>query len=262
MSYPGGKAGAGVYQRIICEMPPHDVYIEAFAGGGAILRLKRPAAASIAIDADASACAALRAQAPPGCTVVCTDATRWLREHQWRPGTLVYLDPPYLSSTLSRPGRAYYRCAFSTPEQHANLLDVITSLPAMVAISGYWSELYADRLSGWRLVRFMAQTRGGPREECLWMNYPEPAELHDYRYLGEGYRERERMKRMQGRWAARLGAMPRLERYALLSAMAVHGEECRQAPAGAAIAPGEVRSPSPLAGDGDAVRIAGRGDAS
>ncbi|MCZ4283118.1 hypothetical protein O4H49_20200 [Kiloniella laminariae] len=30
MSYPGGKGGAGVYQKIINIMPPHKTYIEGF----------------------------------------------------------------------------------------------------------------------------------------------------------------------------------------------------------------------------------------
>jgi hypothetical protein len=51
------------------------------------------------------------------------------------------------------------------------------------------------------------------------MNYLEPAELHDYGYLGEGFRERERIRRMQARWRRRLAVMPSLERYALLSAI-------------------------------------------
>lgn len=53
MSYPGGKAGPGVYQQIINQMPPHDVYIEAFLGAGAIMRRKRPAGLNIGIEADA-----------------------------------------------------------------------------------------------------------------------------------------------------------------------------------------------------------------
>src|SRR5579883_1311551 len=52
MPYPGGKNGAGVYQQIINRMPPHSVYIEPFLGGGAIMRLKRPAALNIGIDRD------------------------------------------------------------------------------------------------------------------------------------------------------------------------------------------------------------------
>ena len=43
MTYPGGKAGAGVWQRIINQMPPHRLYVEPFVGAGAVLRAKRPA---------------------------------------------------------------------------------------------------------------------------------------------------------------------------------------------------------------------------
>ena len=60
MSYPGGKNGAGVYQKIISLMPPHDVYIEPFLGGGAVMRLKRPASLNIGCDLSVSAIAAFR----------------------------------------------------------------------------------------------------------------------------------------------------------------------------------------------------------
>jgi hypothetical protein len=43
MSYPGGKNGAGVYKTIVNQIPPHEIYIEPFAGGGAVLLRKRPA---------------------------------------------------------------------------------------------------------------------------------------------------------------------------------------------------------------------------
>nr|AFR43996.1 Upf31.0 major outer membrane lipoprotein [uncultured bacterium] len=52
MRYPGGKGGAGVYQTIINNIPPHDTYIETHLGGGNILERKRPAARSIGIDID------------------------------------------------------------------------------------------------------------------------------------------------------------------------------------------------------------------
>jgi len=52
-------------------------------------------------------------------------------------------------------------------------------------ISGYWSELYARELKNWRSISFQAMTRGGfVATEWLWMNYPEPFELHDYSFLG------------------------------------------------------------------------------
>lgn len=57
--YPGGKGGSGVYQTIINHMPPHATYIEAFAGSGAVLRAKRPAARNVAIDRNAVVLAGL-----------------------------------------------------------------------------------------------------------------------------------------------------------------------------------------------------------
>lgn len=55
MSYLGSKAGAGVYQAIIALMPPHDTYVELFAGSGAVLQRKAPAAQSFAVDLDKQA---------------------------------------------------------------------------------------------------------------------------------------------------------------------------------------------------------------
>jgi len=51
------------------------------------------------------------------------------------------------------------------------------------------------------------------------MNYPEPTRLHDYRYLGNTYRQRDRIKRKKARWVRRLQQMQPLERYAFLAAL-------------------------------------------
>lgn len=226
MSYPGGKAGAGVYQTLINLMPPHRVYIEAFLGGGAILRYKRPAQNSIAIDADAQVLTAFSGESGsglPNVKLIHGDAARilasWPR-HFWREDVLLYCDPPYLMSTRSSQ-RPIYRHELLTEEEHTALLRILlemASLGVMVMISGYASSLYSTMLANWRCVTFPAMTRGGRvATEHVWMSYPEPAELHDYRYLGSNYRERERIKRKQARWKNRLETMPALERYALLS---------------------------------------------
>lgn len=55
--------------------------------------------------------------------------------------------------------------------------------------------------------------------EWLWMNYPRPVKLHDYRYLGDDFRERERIKRKKARWIDRLARMDILERQAMLAAL-------------------------------------------
>ena len=224
MNYPGGKSGSGVYQWIINQIPPHETYVEGFLGGGSILRLKRPAVASIAMDADAAVVARFAGHGAawgiPNLTVLHGDALAWLSENKSRlgPETFVYLDPPYLMETRSSK-REIYAYEMSD-DDHRRLLDIIRDLRCRVAISGYWSGMYNEALADWRPSTFQTMTRGGtPATEYLWMNYPQPVALHDYRYLGVDFRERERIKRKKTRWVERLKTMPDAERYAVLAAI-------------------------------------------
>lgn len=219
-TYPGGKNGSGVYQTIINQFPPHRVYIEPFLGSGAIMRLKKPAEINIGIDKDPAAVHAWNSDAglQPGVTVICDDAISWLASNVIPTDALIYLDPPYIMGTRSRQ-RTLYRCELDD-DDHRRLLQIITGLHCSIAISGYWSGMYAEALADWRLVKFQAMTRGGKMAtECLWLNYLEPLELHDYRYLGDNFRERERIKRKQARWRNRLARMTAQERYAMLSVL-------------------------------------------
>jgi hypothetical protein len=238
MRYPGGKSGSGVYQTIINQMPPHQMYIEAFLGSGAVMRHKLPAMINVGLDLDADVISMAAAIAVGGDVVLpgtrlalgrdgrpqyCIrqgDAVSWLGSLPiWStllPVTLVYCDPPYLKSTRSSK-RRMYRCELDV-KGHIALLDVLEQLPCMVMVSGYESELYRDRLADWRVVRYRAMTSGGGmRTECLWCNFPEPTELHDYRYLGRGFRERERIRRRRASWVAMLERMPVLERAAVIA---------------------------------------------
>lgn len=107
-----------------------------------------------------------------------------------------------------------------TDADHVDLLNVLRGLKCRVMISGYWSDLYAGELSGWSTSTFQTTVRSGATaEEWVWFNYPVPVELHDYRFLGGGFRDRERIKRKVKRWRDRLARMPVLERQALLRAM-------------------------------------------
>jgi hypothetical protein len=301
VGYPGGKNAAGTYQRIINLMPPHEVYIEPFLGGGALMRLKRPAKENIGLDLVPSVISAWRARLagtdgareapelaiaaelagngdshrrrslktamvataaetsderslhgetgdgrstiagnsdgiPPSEPAIlpaassdptrvdvtsfhfeCQDGIKFLAVHRFNGSELVYCDPPYLLST--RGNRRIYRYELSD-RQHRRLLKIIKRLPCMVMISGYWSEMYAEALKDWNSIHFEAMTRGGRKAtEWLWFNFPEPVALHDYRFLGKNFRERERIKRKKLRWVNRLQRMPLLERRALLSAI-------------------------------------------
>lgn len=226
MRYPGGKGGAGVVQRIINLMPPHAEYVEPFLGGGAVMRAKLPAVVNVGVDRDPAAVALVEAWArtalPDGARARyefrCGDGISYLQGRRWSTSALVYCDPPYLVR-CRRQHRRLYRCELSDQE-HERLLDVLTRLPCMVILSGYWSSMYAGRLSTWRVVKYRGVLRGGASaEECLWLNFPSPARLHDTRYVGSDYRERERVRRLQRRWAARIGRMGALERQALLDVL-------------------------------------------
>ena len=90
----------------------------------------------------------------------------------------------------------------------------------MVMVSGYDSALYRASLRDWNALQYQAMTRGGSQAtEWVWFNFPPPVALHDYRYLGKNFRERERIKRKKTRWTARLERMPVLERQSLLAAI-------------------------------------------
>jgi DNA adenine methylase len=228
MSYDGGKGGAGVAQWIINQVPPHRIYIDLFLGHSAVLRMKRPAEQSIGIEINATVIEEYwRGHTIPGLKLVCGDALDMLRFRDQSsikpligPDTFLYLDPPYLRSTRSSQ-RSIYAHEFGDIEQHRQLLTALRRLPCMVAISGYWSALYEMELAGWRASQFWTVDRGGNRrEEWLWMNYAEPLELHDYRFLGSNFRERERIKRKKARWTARLARMDSLERLCLMEAVA------------------------------------------
>jgi 16S rRNA G966 N2-methylase RsmD len=220
--YPGSKAGAGVAERIIRQMPPHQVYVELFAGSANVFFRKRPAEYSVLVDEDPSTCQALTsAVAGRGdVDVVCCHYSQFLVEPGKRvpppASRLIYADPPYLRKVRTR---LFYRKEFASGIEHASLLSALLEQKCMVMISGYWSDLYASMLADWRLVRIPTMTRGGPREECLWCNFPEPTLIHDPRFAGGDFRERERIKRKQRRWASRFAAMQASERQAVAEAL-------------------------------------------
>ena len=182
------------------------------------MRYKLPAKTSIGIDIDPMIIEAWQ-QNPCDfpMTLACEDAVSFLSRYTFNGTEFVYADPPYLMST--RRGGALYRNEY-TEEQHIELLSCLKQLPCNVMVSGYWSKMYANVLSKWNTSSFQAQTRGGtPATESVWFNYPPPTALHDHRYLGDTFRERERIKRKKERWIHRLKTMPHLERQAMLAAL-------------------------------------------
>lgn len=219
----GTKEGAGVWQNIVAAFPPHDTFIELFAGTGAIARHMQFGKGSgtlfrnlILIEKDKKRATALHKEFPTAATYN-LDAFRYIAgtiERDMIGRTLIYADPPYLHATR---GKARYEYELSD-KAHAHLLEALKFLgmKAMVAISGYPSALYDQHLDGWRTIAFQTMTRGGVRTEMLWMNYPADA-VHWHTQAGKNFRERERIKRKAGRWAANFGRLEAGERQAILA---------------------------------------------
>lgn len=238
----GTKGGSGVWQRIISEMPEHDVYIEPFWGRGTIAKLKRPAAITIGIDKNLDA---IRSGNGHAMMFRC-DAIEWLRGYfrlqaatrpaaQSDPATgdgaasaaattfggfpwsrhFVYLDPPYLGCS------GYYRHEL-TDSDHVELCRLFRQLPCPAALSGYFSDLYAAELAGLRTVLIPTVNRAGRKvTEWLWLNFDPPSRYHDCRFVGMDRRDRERIRRRVKTWSRGMAAMKPAERQAVLEACAL-----------------------------------------
>lgn len=309
-SYPGGKSGAGIFQRLINLIPRHRILISAFAGHCGIVRNIRPAEHTVVIDPDPDVCqwwsdwrrspegraleihncdsiewlrfqfglteysnAPGRDAAEPLITVetLCKGHLRevtcgkwrlrlWTESGQWSLHTLIepigwccgfenkfpegmvdrllnaavppastpysatgdeafiFADPPYVLSERSH-GKQYAHELCDNG--HRRLLEVLTRISATsaaVMVCGYDSPIYAS-LEPWRSIDHRVPTRGGLQDERIWMNYPDTDDLHDFRYIGNTRRERERIRRRQVNWLSQLNAMSDRERAAMLAVL-------------------------------------------
>jgi site-specific DNA-adenine methylase len=195
-SYFGGKGAPGVAHAIINQIPLHNSFISGFLGHCAIMRYKHPAKHNYGIDANPKVCA-LWEKAQPKFHLKIRNYNFLTAYESWMYGssTFLYLDPPYPHDTRRSAHRYEHEL---TDDQHEKLLNRIKQLDCMVAISTYDNPLYQEKLSRWRKIQFKSMTRSGEQAtETLYMNYPEPKpiELHDARFFGQNFREREKSKR-------------------------------------------------------------------
>lgn len=207
MRYPGGKGKC--FQRIINMMPQHHTYIETHLGGGAVMRNKLSAERNIGIDLDNLVIQHWRDEKNDLCELIQADALAVLCGFEFQGGELIYADPPYVLS--SRKRSRIYRHEYSD-DDHNKLLAQLVKLPCYVMISGYENPLYDQLLKGWRKEKFNAKTHSGIREECVWMNFDPPQKLHDSRYQGHTYRERQTVARRRTRLYDRIDQMEPTER--------------------------------------------------
>ncbi len=89
------------------------------------------------------------------------------------PTTLHFVDPPYVHATRHHRGRKGYRHEMDDAD-HAALIDVLRDVQGLIVLSGYESDLYRDRLSGWQRFTTTSRIAGGRgsvlRNEVVWVN--------------------------------------------------------------------------------------------
>lgn len=220
MTYSGGKNNS--YQKLINLIPPHEVFVSPFLGSGAIMRHKLPALHNIGNDLDPEALELFSSLATEE-TLSSTklfqlSAVEIIQRYgieSSRP-TFIYLDPPYPYDVRSSD-RPLYNVEMGHWDQHKELLELVLECDCMIMISSYWSEMYSSMLDGWETFTYQSRTRGGgTATEWVWMNYSQPERLHDYRYLGDTFTQRQQIKRKKNRHVQKFLKMDPLERSALL----------------------------------------------
>lgn len=247
--YPGGKGGDGTYQQIINYIPPHNVYVSPFAGKDAIYRNLLPAGIAILNDTDPAIVkywqhylkafpeiivyenfiqGTLFSQGDNNQHKVIlrnNNAISIINKFRSSSNTFIYCDPPY-PLKVRKNKRQLYAFEFAEESDHILLMQSATQCETDLMISTYENDLYNNwliepgnnNLRRWHKHSFVSQTRQGQAIETIYFNYSPPVILHDFRYLGKNYRERERIKRKVKRFQERMQHLPAAERNAILSA--------------------------------------------
>jgi DNA adenine methylase len=213
-NYPGNKGSFGVYHNIINHIPVHKIYIEPFLGSGAIMRYKKPAQTNWGNDIDENIISKWREVSAAQIKLTVMPALKLLSTVTADRDTFVYIDAPYLKHTR-RSRRNIYKYEMNE-RQHRELLFLVLTANFNCMISHYPCSLYDEMLKDWNKVEFEVMTHTGKRTEAIYMNYPIPTKLHDYRYIGKDCWDRQRIHRKIDRWANRLKTLPELERNAIL----------------------------------------------
>ncbi len=220
-NYTGNKQVNGLWQWIINRIPPYKIYYELFAGSAAIARNLPTKDPKVIVDCNAGITDALRCiPRLSNAKIICGDAVQILSSVAAAPGAtdiFIYMDPPYRFDSRLQKGRVYYKSEFGTDEQHKKLLRAAATVKCSCMISHPENDLYDEYLQGWTKEKYKVSYQGTPAYEWIYYNYPRPDVLHTYDFVGGDCWDRQRVKRKIERLAAKLAALPALERNAVIS---------------------------------------------
>lgn len=95
------------------------------------------------------------------------------------PGTLFFLDPPYVHVTRNVDRRNGTYVHEFTDQDHIDMAAVAETLTGGVIIAGYDCPLYEELFKGWHVSRKASMADGArPRTECLWINQSAASKLN------------------------------------------------------------------------------------
>jgi hypothetical protein len=221
-TYNGGKSGNGTYQQIINHIPKCDVFVDAMVGNGGIVSNLLLPGLTVINDIDISVIDKYD---------VAVLGKKIIKENLCYRSLIdkyadrirkvfFYFDPPYLKSSR-KSDKNLYKFEW-TDKQHEDFLSMAVTVTNNCMISHYPCELYDNFLRDWQKHDFVSMTRSGLRTERIYMNYDMPVILQDFRYVGDNFRERQRIKRKINRFISKLDGLPPAEKTAILSAVIVN----------------------------------------
>ncbi len=249
-NYNGCKGGNGVYQQIISIIPPHNILVVPFLGHCGIVRNILPSDILIGVDASAKVINAWKkylikyliykykddnkniliktniskGNLPSIIHLYNDDALIFLKNKlpglisKYEDTPVIYLDPPYPLSSRKSTAKLY---DFEMTDcQHQNLLSIIIKMKYLILISSYDNKMYNDSLPNWFKLDFPVGTRNGKAIETVYYNYSlSNGLLHDYRYLGNDFKDRERIRLKISRWVKGLEKLEAREQMAIIKSI-------------------------------------------
>lgn len=217
-SYKGSKGGEGVYQRIINLVPPHRIWWEIFAGSAIVTKMIRAAEQSFVTEAEPLQAGRLKKELKDRAVVYnCAGSQKIDEICSGGVDTFIFADPPYLKETRTYQ-RDIYKVEWSR-DDHWKWIQWCKSRGERIMITHPICDMYMIELKGWNRVTYTYNSRQGLRDNCIWMNYEKPEELHDYRYCGHNKTERQRIQRKIERELSKLSTLKAIERNAIIQAI-------------------------------------------
>lgn len=218
--YPGNKNHEGLYHKIINLIPPHTYYYELFAGSAVIARQIAPGDRIIILNDLDFEVFRLLSEMYPDYLVFNKTAIDFIKEViaegiAEQNESFFYLDPPYLHAT--RPHQTNLYNHEMTDDDHVQLLTAVQHLKSNVMIHHPKCDLYDTMLAQWYRSDLKVRYHRKTQTETLYMNYPPPNELQDYRFLGKDCWDRQRISRKVKQYLQKFQKLPVLERNYILN---------------------------------------------